>query len=425
MAKNDITLSALVSAFAALVLAGLSGTPLYVSFFALFLEPVSKDLGWSLAVFPRGLLAFSVTFAIAAPLAGWLSDRLGVRATLIAGVALTTAGLLGVSLMSGALAPLIGCSFLIGVGSALVGVTSLASSVAGHFEKGRGLAMGIVFGAGPMLAAAAFSPIVSSSIAALGWRSAYQGLAIIGGVVSFVMVLALRKPPLANAGVPGMPMGRNPEAGDDLRMALRRRSFWLIFAASMLLPIVFGGVSGHIVAIAAENGLPASIGAAMLSTAFLSGVFGPIVAGAAIDWLGRPQALLPFVAAPLIGLLLLLTKGSVPAYIAGSALIGLGFSAWSGQTALLITRYFGLRATGAIVGIIFATGGVFLGLGPVIVGFLRTTTGNYQSALWLSIGLQAVALLFVALLGPFWIKATGRELVDRPVEPAVVANTFN
>jgi MFS family permease len=94
-------------------------------------------------------------------------------------------------------------------------------------------------------------------------------------------------------------------------------------------------------------------------------------------------------------------KANDPVLILGSALIGLGFSAWSGQLPLLITRYFGLRATGQITGIVFAVSGIFLGVGPVLVGLLRTIYGAYPAALIICILMQAVATGLVAMLGPF------------------------
>jgi len=163
-------------------------------------------------------------------------------------------------------------------------------------------------------------------------------------------------------------------------------------------------LSGHIVAIAREAGQSASFGAAILSAIFLGGVVAPVVAGAASDWLDSAKALLPFLVMPLIGLALLMAKANGVFLMAGSGMIGLGFAAWAGQMPLLITRYFGLRATGAIIGIICAAGGVFLGLGPVVLGFLRSASGNYHNALVMCLVLQAVAVALAALLGPFTAK---------------------
>lgn len=212
--------------------------------------------------------------------------------------------------------------------------------------------------------------------------------------------------------------GAETGADEGIGGVVRQRNFWLILVVSVLLTVIFGGASGHLVAIATEGGASAAFGAQMLSTAFLAGVAGPVLAGMAADWLGSPRAFLPFLLAPVLGFLMLLLKVDGPLLIVGSGLIGLGFSAWSGQTPLLVTRYFGLHSTGLISGVVFATGGVFLGLGPVVIGFLRTGFGDYQFALMLCAGLQALAAVLVALLGPF-AGFAGRS--QAPAHPGVAA----
>lgn len=434
MSKSGSVATALWGGFAALMLMIFSATPLYVSLFALFLEPVSKDLGWNLATFPQGLLTYSISFAVASPIAGRLSDRLGVRLALLPGIALTSLGLLGISVMSGATIQLIGASILIGCGGALVSPAVLASSVANHFERRRGLAVGIIFGSGPMLAAGAFSPVISTIITDYGWRTGYRTLAIAGGLVSFLMTVALLKPATprdrpagdrpandrpASDGFasPGPVPAGAPQAMPGMEMgdALRSRAFWLILAISIIMPIIFGGVSGHIVAMASELGQSPGFGAAMLSATFLGGVVAPVLAGAAADKWGSSKALLPFLAMPAAGFALLLAHVAAPLLIVAAVFIGLGFSAWTGQTPLLVTRYFGLRSTGAIAGIVFATGGVALGIGPVVLGFLRRISGSYDNGLVACIFAQLAALALAALLGPFAdfvAPARGRELLD-------------
>lgn len=401
MLKSVSVASALPIGFAALVLQILSATPLYVSFFALFLGPVTKDLHWDLATFPQGMLAYSISYALFAPVAGRLVDRFGVIVALALGIVFTTSGLLGISLMSGNVFQLIVLSGLLGAGGSLVGPTTLASTVASYFYKRLGLAMGVIFGAGPMLAAGAFSPVVSAIISQFGWRISYQAIATIGALVSFVMILVLLKRNSRKAEVvPGAP-AVDLVSGLKLGEAMKSRNFWLIILVSTLLAVTFGGVSGHLIEIASESGLSPVFGAAMLSAAFLAGVVGPVGAGAAADWLGRSLAFIPFIAAPAIGLVALLMKASDPLLIVGSALIGLGFSAWSGQLPLLITRYFGLRATGQITGVVFAVSGIFLGVGPVLVGLVRTSYDAYQPALIICFVMQAIAIGLVAMLGPF------------------------
>ncbi len=396
---NNRATSSLVGGFAALVLMLFSAMSLFVSFFALFLGPVSRDLSWSLVTFPQGMLTYSIAYSLVAPFSGRLSDQVSALLAFVLGCLCTAAGLVSLSFMTGSTWQLVGSATLLGLGGTLVGPPTLARRVSMYFEKRRGVAMGIIFGAGPMLAAGALSPLISSTVAELGWRTTYRGMAVACVVASLLMVLVLKL----------VPPGEDASGEEDCKMApglgvraaVGQRTFWIILAVSILMTCSFGGVTSHLVAIATESGQSAAFGATLMSAAFLSGVAGPVLSGLLADWLNGPKAFLPFLGAALIGYAMLSFQVEGAAMMAAAGLIGIGFSAWSGQTALLITRYFGLRAPGAIDALVFASGSIFLGLGPVLLGVLHRSQGNYHFALNLCLGFLVIAFALVSLLGPF------------------------
>lgn len=383
-----------------------SATSLFISPFGLFLKPVSDEFHWSLAVFPQSMLVVSVVYALSAPLTGRAADRLGARGVVLAGVLLTAIGLFAISSMSGSLWQMFGCAVIIGMAAALVSPATLSGVIAGWWDSGRALVMGATLGAAPMLATAAFSPLIATLIAEYGWRNTFRGMSLIALCVSGFFVLVFLKQAQGSAAKQATDVVQPPAPlvalpGLTLKEALRGGTFWLVLGISLALAFMFGGVSGHLVAILADRGQSAEFGAALLSAIFIGGVSGPILAGAVADRIKRPQVLLPFMAAPLLGLLLLTVQIQPLPTVLGAALIGLGFNAWIGQAPFLVTRYFGLRSAGEITGTLVSVGGVSIGVGPVVVGVMRTLSGDYQSALWLCIGLIVAALVGVSLLRPY------------------------
>lgn len=277
----------------------------------MFLEPVSAEMGWSLAVFPRGVFMCSIFYALSAPLAGRIADRLGARRLILIGVPITAAGLLALSRISSSPLQLSTVAVLLGIAAGLISPATLSGFVARWFVQRRGLAMGVVLGAGPMLGVATLSPLLSSIIQTHGWRCAYQVLAVtVIGVSGLVSLLLLRDAPASVAEAVATPAAgpRETPQRASLQTALRTREFWLLFTATALLGIEFGGVTGHIVAWQSDNGMSPEFGARLLSALFVGALTGPIVAGAAMDWVVKPRVLLPFVAIPMLGLILLMLR---------------------------------------------------------------------------------------------------------------------
>jgi MFS family permease len=397
-----------------------STSSLFISPFALFLKPVSEALHWTPAIYPQSLLIISILYAVVGPLAGRGSDRFGARRIVLAGMACFVVGLIGMSTMSASIPQMYVWATLLGIAAPLVGPATLAPVVAGWFDRGRGLMMGLILGAAPQIAAAALSPLISRTIESYGWRNAYRLLALSALIVAVPVTLRY----LRNAGggmlgaADGLPAGASAPTGMTLRQATRGRAFWLILSAGALLALVYGGVSGHLVAWQSDHGLSAAFGAEALSSMFIGAVVGPIVAGACADRILRPQVLAPFVATPLLGLLLLSVHGHTWVAITGATLVGFGFSAWIGQTSVLVTRYFGLRSTGEISGVLISAGGVCLGVGPVLLGVARSIMASYEPAIVICIAVLAIPPICVLVLPPY-NAAPGRmpgRSGDRPQE---------
>ena len=402
MSKVRWRKGALSAAIASSVALIFGTSSLYISTFALFLKPVSNELHWNPAIFPQSLLIISIIYAIAAPIAGRASDRLGAARIVVAGNVLFALGLFGLATMGGSLPVMYAFAAMLGLAAPLVGPATIAPVVARWFDQGRGLMMGLTLGAAPQIAAAAFSPLIAQGIEHLGWRTSYRMIGLSALLISIpCTLLFLRNPkePSTEASGGAAQAGQLP--GLTLKEALRGRPFWLMLAASASLALVYGGVNGHLVAWQSDHGMSAAFSAEVLSAMFIGAVAGPIVAGAFADRVRRPQVLVPFVAAPLLGLVLLIAHGNAWLTIAGSALLGFGFSALVGQISLLVTRYYGLRSTGELSGVLISFGGIMLGVGPVVIGVARTLMGSYDPAMVLCLAVLVVPPICMLILPPY------------------------
>jgi MFS family permease len=65
----------------------------------------------------------------------------------------------------------------------------------------------------------------------------------------------------------------------------------------------------------------------------------------------------------------------------------------------IVAEYFGVRAHGALFGIVFFSSMVGGAVGPVIAGHIFDTTSSYSLAFWVCIAVTALALALVISLG--------------------------
>jgi hypothetical protein len=81
--------------------------------------------------------------------------------------------------------------------------------------------------------------------------------------------------------------------------------------------------------------------------------------------------------------------------------MGLGLGGEIGQNAYLVSRYFGLKAFGAIYGMTFAASAVGNGTGLILLGFIRDQTGSYAPGRYFVAATMTISVLCVAALRPF------------------------
>jgi len=345
--------------------------------FGVFLPVLAETFGWSRGAVSTALSINLVFGGIAGFGIGALADRHGPRAMLIATVALAGAAFVLVSQVVSLWQLYLFVGVLGGVGTSSFYLLS-AATIARWFPDGRGLALSLVL-IGFNLGYVSAGPLAAWLIAELGWRTAY---AVLGGgaaLIAMIGAVSVRLPRGHEMAVVHRPDRAAAPATDGvtLRQALLDPRQWCLNACWLFQGGLVFMVTVHIVPFARDQG--ASLADASLAlTAYGVGAFaGRLVSGVASDRLGTLTTVRAGFVGMTLAMIVLGWVPSRPALLASMAVFGAGFAAADTMVAKVIPDVFGLRAIGAIMGVLTLGWRAGAALGPAATGFLFDSTGSY------------------------------------------------
>jgi MFS family permease len=311
---------------------------------------------------------------------GRLADRLGVRRSLLGGLALGALGML-----AGAWAPgfhtFLFALFVAGIGWSVVN-PALGRAIIDLFPaRERGIAMGIKqmgLTVGGFLSAL----VLPSVAAALGWRAA---ILTCGAVVAVPVALTWRTlAPLAS-GAPSRSSSATLTVADATAWSLLGRPALIVFFASgLVLGMVQAAVLSYLPLYAVQALGFDAIGAGILvACSQAGGAVSRLALGAASDrWLtGRRSLWLAFTGA--VGAIIFASYAawSVRApWLAGVLAFasGVGAYGWVGIFFIVSAEVGGQRAAGLLSGVAFAAIVVGLLVGPAVFGLLLVRADSYS-----------------------------------------------
>jgi len=349
--------------------------------FAVFIKPMEAEFGWGRAETSGAFsLALLVAGLAAIPVGRWV-DRRGARALMTAGSVLGVLTLVGWSQIQG-LAGLYLMAFGLGLAMAM-GLYEVAFTViAVWFHRERPRAMLIVtLIAG--LASTIFVPLETWLVAALGWRQALQGLALMLALGAVPLhALVLRRHP-QDVGMEPDGFLRNPHrpapSGPNLspRVAFRTAGFWWLLVAVAASRIAAGALGAHLVPLLLERGLTPGLAAAAAGSVGLMQLggrlfFTPLTSRVSLSLLSALTLALHALA-PLV---LLMVSGLAGVW-GFAALFGLSNGAITLVRSALLAENFGPQNYGQLNGVI-ALATAFTGAAaPLLAGLLHGAFGGY------------------------------------------------
>lgn len=350
--------------------------------YGVFLPVLAEHFGWSRGAISAALSLNLLVGGLAGFGVGALADRHGPRALLTVTVALAGAAFALVSAVN-ALWQLVVLVGLVG-GLGMSSFYLLTTATVTHwFDERRGLALALVL-VGFNLGYITGGPLAAWLITELGWRVAYGVLGTACGILTtcaaFTVRLprptertALHRPPPARAGAPAI----SGHAGITLRQSLADPRQWMLNVSWLLLGGLAIMISVHAVPFARDQGVSLA-GASFALTAYgVGSVVGRLIAGVVSDWFGTRLTIGTAYLLEILALLALLWIPSRGALLASLVAFGAGFAASDTMVAKVIPEVFGLRAIGAIMGVLTLGWRLGAALGPAAAGFLYDLTGSY------------------------------------------------
>ena len=362
----------------------------------------------------RGSVTLIYSFALlvggtAAPIAGWIADRFGLRTLTVVGMSAAALATAGASQAAHLWHLYVCLGVVMGfAGASLSGV--LSSSLLGRwFPANRlGVALGVAWSAAGVGAMATF-PVAQHLIVTDGWRHAYLVFAVVSAVfVPLLLFLPWRR---IERGAPGLaPLRAAAGPGPTVREAVREWPFWALTLSFGLTSIGIFSLMPQAMVYLLERGIDGAYAARALAVAGFLVPLGMVGFSWLADRGGRRLAALLAYASSIAGVgALALVRG--PDDDLWLWLYVLLFGGSMGSRGPMISTLATLRYRGAHFGRIYGLISIGMGLGGFlgawIGGVLHDLTGGYAAIMVLSVAALALA---AASLGS---EAGARERLSR------------
>jgi len=375
--------------------------------YGIFLPELATDLGWTKTTLSG---AYSMGWIVAnglGILAGRANDRYGPRLVMTFSVVVTSVGFGLLYLMKEPWQLYLYYGLIANIGMGFLGVPAM-STVSRWFVKKRGMALGITQ-AGIGLGAFVMPPLVQVFITRFGWQISYliiAGLILgIGLPVSRLMRLDPAEKGLRPDGAEAEIVSEQGEApvtgseGFSFSQALRTTQLWLLFAIYVIASLRIG-VIVHLKAYMVSFDIPEMAAATIIGIRSGARMVGTLIISKLSDRIGRRRPLIVcfiVVAAMSVWLIWIREPWQFYAYSITSGLCGAG----SVLLTAMVADWFGMKANGSILGLLYAATGIGASTAPLFIGYLVDTSGDYQLALTvLAAAALAPVLLSFALKGP-------------------------
>jgi len=377
--------------------------------FAVFVPALEQSFGTS-----RSAVTLVYSFALlvggtAAPIAGWIVDRFGLRALTVIGMAAAALATASASQATAVWHLYLGLGIVMGfAGASLSGV--LSASLLGRWFPARrlGVALAVAWSAAGV-GAIVVLPLAHHLIATHSWRHAYLVFACISAAfIPLLLVLPWRRISRGASGL--LPARASDQRGPTVGEAVRGPSFWALSLSFGLTSVGIFSLAPQAMVYLLERGLDGAYAARALAVA---GVLTPL-GMVGFSWLadrgGRRLAALLAYGSSIAGVgAFALVRGPDDTFWLWAFVLLFGGS--MGSRGPMISTLATLRYRGAQFGRIYGLISVGMGLGGFLGawlgGLLHDISGGYGAVMALSV---AALLIAAALLG--W-EARARERLSR------------
>ncbi len=381
--------------------------------------PLERAFGWDRGTVSAAAAVGIFLYGLTGPFAAALMQSFGIRRTVALALVLMAVSTGLSALMTEPWQYVATWGVMAGLGSGAVAMVLGATVVNRWFVERRGLMMGLLT-ASTATGSLIFLPGMAMVAEQGGWRPVVLIIAAVMALLAPIVWLLLPESPQS---IGQKPYGADddyvpvppPAAGGALAVAFgalfraaRTRTFWLLFGGFFVCGLTTNGLVGvHMIAMCADQGLPATRAATLLALMGLFDLVGTTLSGWLTDRYD-PRKLL-FVYYGLRGLSLMIlpyTDFSIVALGIFAVFYGLDWIATVPPTVRLATEAFGDRDGPILFGWIAAGHQAGAATAAIMAGVLRASQGRY---------LEAFVLAGVAAL----VAAVASIMIRRQVKPAL------
>ena len=368
--------------------AGFSRQGPAVATLSVFVEPLTREFGWSRTALSGAVSLGGILAALSSPLIGPILDRHGSRIALCVAVLVTGAAMILLSLTQSLLVfYLLFCIARMNwAGPFDLGIYGAVNN---WFIDRRAFATSIATVA--QLIGLVVMPLIAQlAMRQHGWRAGWLAIGSVTLLVGFLPVWLLMvrrpedlglRPDRSSASQTAGAVASYHEPNFSRKEAIRTSAFWLLLLYTILVYPVQAGVSLHQAAHLIERGINPTIAATVVST------FSLMSAAASISCGFLPRSLPIRYPLALIGiflaagtLLMLGISTARQAYIAAS-FFGFGLGGLLTLLPIAWADYFGRANFAAIRGVALSVQVVAQAAGPLLSGALHDWTGSYVRSL--------------------------------------------
>jgi OFA family oxalate/formate antiporter-like MFS transporter len=355
---------------------------------SVFRTPLVKQFGWSVAEVTLTFTISIFVLGIAAFFGGLWLNRKGPRVVALVGGVLYGLGVFLASFSANKLWWLyLSYGLIGGIGLGFGYIVPVAVLVK-WFPDRRGLITGIAvggFGAGALITA----PVATRLIQSVGVLTTFAYLGIAYLVVTVVAGLFMQNPPdgWKPEGWAPTASQASQRAGHDYTLGEALRT-WQWYALWLLLFLnTFAGISiiSQEAPIFQELvGVTAIVAASMVGIASIGNAFGRVFWAWVSDLLSRRATFFVMFVIQVLLFWFLPSATAISLMTVLTFVVLMCYGGGFGTMPAFAADYFGSKNVGPIYGLMLTAWGVASAFGPLLIAYMRQTTGSYRGALHLA-----------------------------------------
>ncbi len=377
----------------------------------MLIRPLENEFHWTAATISLAIGVNIALFGLMGPFAAAFFERFGMRRTLCAALSVLSVAWFLSAFVREPWQLVVLWGVLVGLGTGSVGLVLGATIVNRWFETNRGTVMGVLT-ASNATGQLIFLPLYGYLVAWSGWRSVTFTIAAICAALVPLVLFGLRERPSdlgvppygATAVVPHVASSVNPFASaiGALRTGLRSRDFLLLAGSFFICGASTNGLIGtHLVPACGDHGISEIPAAGLLAAMGVFDLIGTTASGWLSDRFNSRYLLFAYYGLRGLSLLFLpqafgIAAIGLPAF---AVFYGLDWIATVPPTLKLATDVFGREKAAIMFGWISAAHQLGAGTIAYLAGSIRTATGSYDTAFFISGGVCMVAAVMVLFIG--------------------------